>query len=132
MVTTRRTDNRRHIRIAPDLSQPIRIDINGDNFIDILKATDISEGGVGIYVTHGFEGCAIDSYVSFVITIPLAGKRRIIHANGRIKHVSGHRFGVAFSNISSQDRVNIRQYIANQIKAESLANWLKYKFRLIK
>lgn len=118
---------RKHIRITPQSSQPIRIDINGGNFIEILRATDISEGGVGIKVEHGFKGCAINNNVAFVIELPNKSKNVLISLQGKIRHLSGDRFGVSFSLIPESAKQAIRNYVASQLREQSLIAWIKYK-----
>lgn len=123
-------ERRKFIRIEPIASHPIRVDINGENFIEILYVADISEGGIGIHVAHGFAGCKIDELVSFVLDLPL--KRNVLlHFSGKIKHVSGNSFGVRFSYVSKDARRAIRQYIASYMREKSLLHWLKYKIGLI-
>ena len=47
---------RRVIRVPSETDHPIRIDLMGNSFIEVIAATDISLAGVGINVSHGFEG----------------------------------------------------------------------------
>src|SRR5437899_2069920 len=32
----------------------------GDGFLEVLRARDISVGGVAVFVAHDFQGCSID------------------------------------------------------------------------
>jgi c-di-GMP-binding flagellar brake protein YcgR len=123
---------RKNLRIQPSKTDPIRVDINGDNFIDILNAVDISLGGIGIFVSHGFKGCHINNKVSFVLELHLQKKRCFVEVAGQIKHVSGTRFGVCFENLSDSARAKIRQYIVARLREESLVQWLKYKLGIIR
>jgi hypothetical protein len=125
------SDRRNTIRIVPDDHEPINININGENFIDILKANDIGVGGVGITVPHGFQKCNLNSLVSFIIELPIDGKKKFIKVQGVIKHLNGNRFGVAFKNMPEMARFTIRKYIASKIKEESLMEWVRYKVGLI-
>ena len=125
------SDSRQNLRIVPDRKLPIRVDINGENFIDILNASDISLGGIGIHVPHGFEGCAIDRKVSFILELPDQCKSMFVKVEGHIRHLSGRNFGVSFHEISDIARQAIKRYVARQIKRESLADWLCYKVGLI-
>jgi c-di-GMP-binding flagellar brake protein YcgR len=132
MAGVRPDTRRKNIRIQPCKKEPIRVDINGDNFIDILNAVDISMGGIGIFVSHGFKGCHIDHKVSFILELPMEDKRRFVEVRGQIKHVSGARFGVCFESLSGSARANIRRYIAARLREESLIKWLKYKLWIIR
>jgi hypothetical protein len=125
------SDRRSTLRVVPDQSEPINININGENFIEILKANDIGVGGVGITVPHGFRRCNLNELVSFIIELPIDGKKKFIKVNGVIKHLSGDRFGVAFKNVPEMAKFTIRNYIAAKIKKESLLEWMRYKVGLI-
>lgn len=123
-------ESRRYIRIKPLANHPVRVDINGENFIEILHVVDISEAGIGICVPYGFEGCRINEDVSFVLELPLQ-RHAILHVSGKITHVSGHHFGVSFVCISEEARRAIRQYIAGYLREKSLLDWIKYKLGMI-
>ena len=123
------SNRRRFVRVSPQSGHPIRIDINGENFLDILYANEISVGGVGISVPHLFEGCDVDSAVSLIIGLPYP-EDALISVTGQIKHVSGDRFGVSFSHLSRQQKSKIRAYIAARLKPDSLIEWLKFNLRI--
>lgn len=108
-------NKRNNVRVEPDLGRPIKIDINGENFIDVLNARDISEGGVGISVPHAFVGCSIDKPVQFIIELPKPFGRMFV-VKGVIKHTMQDRFGVCFTNIDARSRQWIRDYISYRIQ----------------
>lgn len=120
-------DRRRFTRVIPKPEQPVRVNINGEDFIDIFNAEDISLDGVGIRVPHGFKGCEINRQVLFIIDLPLDGKRLCAQVPGRILHISGPCFGVAFAEMSETNRSKIRQYISQRLKEDSLLDWLKFE-----
>lgn len=128
---TNSLDIRNGIRIVPTSTEPIKININGENFIDILQANDISVGGIGITVAHGFKNCNLKAVVSFIIELPIDEKINVIKVQGIITHVSGNRFGVAFKNMPEISRCTIKKYIASKIKEESLFEWMRFKVGLI-
>ncbi len=124
------SDRRKNRRIVPSPKEPINININGENFIDILKANDISIGGIGITVPHGFRKCNLNELVLFVIELPIKGKKKFITVQGIIKHVAGERFGVEFKNMTEMARFLIQIYISSRIKEESIIEWMRYKIGL--
>ena len=106
-------EKRVHERIKPDPKHPIEIQIMGKNFIDILNAEDISEGGIGIIVPHKFEGCDIDSPVELVITLP---PDNCFKAQGKIRHYSQQLtdkgiFGVEFTDMKKKNWKDISLYV---------------------
>lgn len=130
-ATIHPSERRNNIRVVPTSSEPINININGENFIDILQANEISIGGIGITVAHGFKNCNLNSMVSFIIELPIDEKKSVIKVQGVITHLSGNRFGVAFKNMPEMTRFTIKKYIASRIKEESLIEWMRYKVGLI-
>ncbi len=84
--------------------------INGENFLDILEALDISVGGIGISVPHMFDGCKIENDVSLVITIPFPVMKSIAVA-GKVKHIKGKDFGVTFVSIKGIDKKLVEEYV---------------------
>ncbi len=98
-------------RAEPRPDQPVTVQIMGSGFLDVLAVRDISARGVGVHVSHCFEGCRLDDTVDLVITLP---RERPFLARGRIAHrtKSGDEFfGVEFTEISRADSRRIRQYV---------------------
>ena len=118
-------DNRQYERITPNKSAPIIIDINGSNFIDILKAGDISLGGVKISVAHGFKGCEIDKQVQLAIKLPTPINKSF-SATGKIKHISGDSFGVNFLSMHNHGQQMLRKYILFHQKDNSTWKSIRY------
>ncbi|GIX41970.1 MAG: hypothetical protein KatS3mg129_1703 [Leptospiraceae bacterium] len=109
-------EKRRYIRVKPKPEEPVEIQLVGSNFIDILNAKDISEGGVGIIVDHDFEGCDIGGLIDIIITLP---KKKTFKVKGRIihKHITdSHFFGVEFINISEEARSMIKEYVQKRLE----------------
>ena len=126
----KKEERRRYIRVLPEHNRPINVDINGENFIEVLEAIDISEGGLGISVPSGFKGCHIDMPVTLVISLPQPVEH-LFSVLGRIKHVANKRFGVIFLNIDKISLVKVRKYVSCRIRSESWTMWLKHKLGLI-
>jgi c-di-GMP-binding flagellar brake protein YcgR len=89
----------------------------GDGFLDVFAARDISAGGVSIVVPHRFEGCAIDSEVDLVISLP--GERPFL-TKGRIVHrTKTHHefFGVEFTRLARTHAALIERYVDACLRA---------------
>jgi c-di-GMP-binding flagellar brake protein YcgR len=123
--------NRRNfIRVAPEPNAPVRVDINGADFIETIKAVDISENGIGITVPHGFHGCHVDQPASFVIHLPQP-INKFFRVDGMIRHVRNQSFGVRFTNLSDKSRTLIRSYIALGVKKRGWWDYLRYVMGLL-
>jgi len=118
-------DNRQYERVVPVRSEPIIIDINGANFIDILKAGNISLGGIMISVAHEFKGCEIDKHVNLAIKLPTPINKSF-SATGKIKHISGDAFGVNFISIHEHGQQMLRKYILFHQKKTSTWKTVRY------
>jgi len=103
-------EQRRHNRVETTFDAPVCIDINGEDFIEVLSAVDISEGGMGLNVVHRFEGCNLDDLVSMIVQLP-APVNSHFSAMGRIMHISNDAFGVAFVGLQEPARQKIRLYM---------------------
>lgn len=87
----------------------------GAAFLDVLEARDISVGGVGVNVPHGFEGCNIRAAVQVIIKLP--GKKAFL-AKAVVRHVNTAMclFGVEFTHIAERHRVEIASYVEQMIE----------------
>lgn len=122
-----KNERRRKIRVIPEKSDPIIININGENFIEIVYASDISVSGIGIVVPYGFEGCRIDKDVSIVVTLPIPEKRSVL-CSGQIRHIRNSNFGVHFNNIEKETHMLLRNYVSTRLIDQ--AWYLKFLFRM--
>ena len=84
----------------------------GDGFLEVLVARDISVGGVGVFVSHDFQGCDIDSEVDLILKV---GSARPFKTRGVIRHQarqgSAHFYGVAFVGLTPEQRDIISKYV---------------------
>ncbi len=110
-------NRRRYFRAVPEEEHPIHLDINGENFIEILTAVSISQKGIGIKVPHGFKGCKINNQVELVLSLPYPINQSIV-IFGNIKYTTNQMFGVIFTEMSSENNKIIRKYIKHRIKDE--------------
>ena len=121
-------EQRKYLRVQPLAKQPIRVDINGTNFMDIFSANDISEGGICIVVPNQFEGCDLESDASLVISLPFP-VNSMIKSTGKILHINDQTFGISFTNITRENRKKIRNYIQYIIQDRPLLQRLQFRLR---
>jgi len=128
-IKKKKPDKRRHVRVQPEKKRPVEININGQNFLTIIYANDISEGGIGIIVPEKFKGCKINNNVSLVITLPKPFKKSFL-VTGRIIHVINEKFGVEFLDLTKENRRILKKYINSRLQDEPEHNkekkFLKY------
>ena len=88
----------------------------GNGFLEVLRARDISVGGVAVFVAHDFQGCSIDDPVDVIVKL---GHEKPFTARGIIRHSSAaandHFFGVKFVKISDDNLARIRQYVDRRL-----------------
>lgn len=124
-------NRRQFIRVEPEPNAPVRVDINGTDFIETIKAIDISEGGIGIEVPHNFRGCHVDQPASFVIHLPKP-INKFFRVDGMIRHVRHHSFGVHFTNMNDRSRALVRSYIALGVKKRGWWDYIRYVTGLLR
>jgi hypothetical protein len=112
--TEKPVENRREFaRVIPDQAAPVRININGVDFIEVTNAVDVSEGGIRISVKHRFAGCHVDLPASFIVHLP-APINKHFSFKGRIKHVLDDSYGVQFAGLDKADHALVRRYIESR------------------
>ncbi|MGZ3158641.1 MAG: PilZ domain-containing protein [Burkholderiaceae bacterium] len=124
-VNASNQNRRAFIRVTPEPNAPIRVDINGADFIETIKAVDIGENGIGIVVPHGFQGCHVDQPATFVIHLPQP-INKFFRVDGMIRHVRNHSFGVHFTNMNDKSRALVRKYIALGVKKRGWWDYIRY------
>ena len=109
-------EQRRHPRVIPMNSDPIEVQVIGDAFLEMVTALDISVGGVGINVAHGFSQREMSEQVQLILTLP--GSKPFM-AKGIIRHLSvagvSGRFGVEFTELDSAHRGVIENYVGRML-----------------
>ena len=92
----------------------------GPGFLDVLRARDVSQIGLGIFVPHGFEGCDLLGVVELIVTLPGSPS---FSAAGILRHRTQHCdvcfFGVELTRISDRDRLALRVYVNARRAQES-------------
>ena len=113
-------ESRIHLRVHADPQAPVRVDIMGQGFLDVLNARDISVGGLGILVQHGFVGCDLDSEVELIVTL---GRAAPFKTKGAIRHHGktdrDRLFGVEFTSLSVKQHEAIVAYIELCLRRQS-------------
>ncbi len=123
-------NNRKYIRVLPDKKYPVRVDMNGENFLDIFTASDISMGGIGVLVPHKFKDCKIYMDVEVIVSLPHPVEKNISF-KARVEHISSFTFGISFARLDDKEVESVKKYIANRLFKTSRLDWLKFKFGLI-
>ena len=122
---------RKYYRLIPESWAPIRVDINGNGFIEVVKAVDIGEGGIRITIPHRFEGCHVDEPVSLIICLPEPVNKHF-SVKGKIKHVRNDSFGVRFLDLDDKSRDQIRRYLAAEIRSRSMWDYVRYLLGMLR
>ncbi len=103
-----------HPRVLPRKGEPVRVQIMGDGFLDVLHARDISVGGIGVVVPHRFVGCDISSQVEIVIRLP--GHSPFM-ARGIVRHRAADTpfFGIEIVHISPENARRLERYVDGRL-----------------
>lgn len=107
-------DQRQHPRVRPLPSRPVEVQIMGSTFLEVLTVEDISIGGVGVLVPHGFRLGDFDQTVQLIIALP---GHRPFKAEAVIRHQRGakdnSKFGVEFVRVG--DPAAVQAYVAHML-----------------
>lgn len=117
-MTNKSRNKRRYVRVEPEQNKPVKVDVNGRNFVEVLCAHDISEGGLSLSVSHGFNGCSINEPVELVVRLPEPVSSSFSSV-GKIKHIDAQRFGVVFLSMTPQGKSMTRRYVNYRLNAGS-------------
>ncbi len=86
----------------------------GGTFLEVLVADDISVGGVGVRVPHGFSIGELENSVELIILLP---GHRPFKAEGMIRHRTGtsdqSKFGVEFTRVGNPKA--IQSYVLSML-----------------
>jgi len=130
MSKTKKKYKRGQFRIRPESDHAVSVDINGKNFIEVTKAIDISESGIGVKLPGSLKSSRSNENVSVVITLPHP-ENKIFQMDAVISHLTKDRFGIFFTDPQPEVKKSIRQFILFIIKKEPLRIQLGYKLRLL-
>ncbi len=119
-------------RLRLPSSQRVEVQIMGPGFLDVVHARDISVGGVGVWIPHGFKDCDTSAPVELILTLP---SRKSIRVKGKIRHRTAvsegaEFYGVEFMDVPKSQREAIADYIAECLEEDpSLARPLHGPWR---
>ena len=84
----------------------------GPGFLEIVEATNISVGGVGVFIPHGIDRGSLNVKVEVILTLP-AGKP--VHLRGSIVHTRDEddlcHIGVRFLRLPASAEKAIRRFV---------------------
>jgi hypothetical protein len=110
-------DSRKNPRARPLDAAPVRVDIRGEGFLEVLVARDISVGGIGVFVPHDFHGCDLDSEVDLIVKV---GTARPFKTRGVIRHRAqqgaAHFYGVEFVGLAPEQQEVVAQYVESCLR----------------
>lgn len=110
-------ERRREVRVVPYDSHPVEVQIMGAGFLEIVKATDISVGGVGVYIPHGIDPGSVNMKVELILTLPSC---RPAHMRGIICHRANRyddlcHIGIKFVRPTSAIEKSIASYVERHL-----------------
>jgi CheY-like chemotaxis protein len=111
---------RPNTKVKPSLIEPVRIDILADNFINILKASDISLKGIGVKTNVFQQNDVAGKTYDFLASFP---NQKSFKFQGQV--VKGDEdplyYRIEYSNISSDGNKILEDYIKDRLNKISAA-----------
>ena len=107
-------------RVRAPATRRIEIQIMGPGYLDIVEARDLSLGGVGVRIPHGFKGCDLSMPVDLILTFP---SHKSFMVQGRVVHRTSENaksdfFGVEFMRLARDHRKIIEEYILTALEED--------------
>jgi len=112
-------ERRKHTRVLPQEEEPVEIHLMGKGLIDVLKAHDLSLGGVGILAPHHFDEWDLHQQIEIIVALP--GDLVDFRARGIIKQIGKKTeefglYGVQFTEIGPKGKQDLLVYINRLIR----------------
>jgi c-di-GMP-binding flagellar brake protein YcgR len=112
-------DKRKHIRVSPLVEDPVEVHLMGTGLIDVLKAKDISMGGIGILAPHHFDEWDLNEKIEIIVALP--GDLADFRARGVIKQIGNKStemgvYGVQFTEMGPKGKQDLLVYVNRMIR----------------
>lgn len=113
-------ERRLHPRVLPRPAEPIKVQLIGDGFVELLRARDISISGLAVTITHEIDVGLMASEIQILLALP---GEKAFTAYGNVRHISKERgvFGVQFTRISEDNLVHVSAYVAKRLDEGGVA-----------
>ena len=107
---------RKHIRIKPDPEEMLRLHFRIPGYSKLIagKILDLSMGGVATELFNPPQGNVLMAGVK-IPSIQFSLLAKSVSAEGVIVAVKGNIIAIRFTELSSEDRMNLGRYIYNKI-----------------
>ncbi|MCW7493766.1 PilZ domain-containing protein [Leptospira sp. 2 VSF19] len=112
-------EKRKYVRVQPLQNEPVAIHLMGASLLDVLIASDISMGGIGIIAPNHFDEWDMNETVEILVALPgdledfLA--RGVIRQIGKKSKESGV-YGVQFTEIGPKGKQDLQVYVNRMIR----------------
>ncbi|BDA79431.1 hypothetical protein LPTSP3_g23610 [Leptospira kobayashii] len=107
-------DKRKFVRVIPEEKEPVEVHLMGSVLLDVLKARDLSLGGIGIVAPNHFEEWDMNEKIEILVALP--GDLADFLARGVIKQIGKKSkeegiYGVQFTEIGPKGKQDLQVYI---------------------
>lgn len=112
-------EKRKYVRVQPLENDPVEIHLMGTALLDVLKASDISVGGVGVIAPNHFDEWDMNETVEILVALP--GDLEDFLARGVIKQIGKKSketgvYGVQFTEIGPKGKQDLQVYVNRMVR----------------
>lgn len=112
-------EKRKYVRVQPLEKEPVEIHLMGTALLDVLKASDISMGGVGVIAPNHFDEWDMNETIEILVALP--GDLEDFLARGVIKQIGKKSketglYGVQFTEIGPKGKQDLQVYVNRMIR----------------
>jgi len=116
-LARRNEETWRRKRVVPLRMAPVEVQVMGRGTLDVLRARNVSTTGLGIYVSHDFEGLDLAEEVELVVTLP--GRKPflalVVVTPATESEDEAHHFGLHFTALAESNRGALEQYVQSRL-----------------
>lgn len=107
-------EKRKYVRVKPLEEDPVEVHLMGTSLLDVLYASDISLGGIGVVAPDHFTEWDLHEKIQILVALP--GDLADFMAKGVIKQIGKKSkesgvYGVQFTEIGSKGKQDLQVYI---------------------
>ncbi|EOQ87719.1 type IV pilus assembly protein PilZ [Leptospira yanagawae serovar Saopaulo str. Sao Paulo = ATCC 700523] len=112
-------EKRKYVRVKPLENEPVEIHLMGTALLDVLHASDISMGGVGIVAPNHFDEWDMNETVEILVALP--GDLADFMAKGVIKQIGKKSkesgiYGVQFTAMGPKGKQDLQVYVNRMVR----------------
>lgn len=119
---------RHYPRVLPDPARPLVLSIDPAPSFGDFEICDISEGGLELAAAGPLDGSLMAKAFALDLWLPEPVNARL-RTTGTVRHIEGDRIGVAFTDLTAEQRESLQRFVEDLQQRGRLINRLREGFK---